>query len=355
MKRFAKAGKKLIAAALTLAMCLPAGGCGGTEIIGEITVINYGEYLDPDMLDKFTEETGIKVNYEEAITPEEMYTKYRSGAINYDLVCTADYMMEKMINDGEFQEIPWELFKYRDNIGDKYYEFCRAFDPENKYSLPYFWGTLGILYDTTRVNGPVDSWDVLFNGEYSGEIVMQNSMRDTFMVALKYLGYSINTDNPDELREAQQLLIDQKPDVQAYLVDEARDEVVAGNAIMAVVYSGEAYLGHEYNNDLAYVVPKEGSNVWIDCWGITRNCEHPEWAAAFLDFLCREDVATVNFEYIYYSTPNERVIEGLDDEQRADASLVPPEDATDNCEVAVQASDEITALMNDLWKEFKSE
>ena len=355
MKKLAKTGKRLLVILMVAVLfILPMGGCG-KKTVGEITVINYGEYLDPDMIDKFTKETGIKVNYEEAITPEEMYTKYSSGAIKYDLVCTADYMMQKMINEGEFIEIPWDQFQYKDNIGEKYYDFCKAFDPENKYSMPYFWGTLGILYDTTKVKGPVDSWDVLFDGSYAGEIIMQNSMRDTFMVALKELGYSINTDNPDELREAQQLLIKQKPDVQAYLVDEARDEVVAGNATMAVVYSGEADLVHEYNNDLAYVVPKEGSNVWIDCFGITKNCEHPEYAAAFLDFLCREDVAKANFEYIYFSTPNVKVIESLSDEERADESLVPPDSATDNCEVAVQASDEINNLMNDLWKEFKSE
>ena len=151
------------------------------------------------------------------------------------------------------------------------------------------------------------------------------------------------------------LLLKQKSQVQAYLVDEARDEVVAGNAVMAVIYSGEAYLGHEYNNDLAYVIPKEGSNVWFDCWAITKNCENTEFAAKFLDFLCREDVAAANFEYIYYSTPNTKVIEGLDEEDRENESLVPSEDATKNCEVCLQAPDDITALMNDLWKKLKSE
>lgn len=355
MKKITRITGAVLAAATAVSLCVPATGCAKQEIIGELTVINYGEYLDPEMLDLFTAETGIKVNYEEAVTAEEMYTKYSSGAISYDLVCSTDYMMQKLINDGELQQIPWDQFEYRDNIGDKYFDFCTAFDPDNQYCLPYFWGTLGILYDTTKVNEPIDSWDVLFNGEYAGEIIMQNSMRDTFMVALKYLGYSINTDDPDELREAQQLLIAQKPDVQAYLVDEARDEVVAGNAAMAVVYSGEAYLGHEYNNNLEYVVPSEGSNVWIDCWGITKNCEHPEYAAAFLDFLCREDVAMANFEYIYYSTPNEAVIASLDEEDRSNEALVPSDSATENCEVCVQASDETTALLNELWMELRSE
>ena len=175
------------------------------------------------------------------------------------------------------------------------------------------------------------------------------------MVALKYLGYSINTNNENEIREAYDLLVKQKPDVQAYLVDEARDEVVAGNATMAVVYSGEAYLGNEYNEDLAYVIPKEGSNVWLDSWCMTKNCDNVDAAQQFLDFLCREDIAKINFEYIYYSTPNDAVIESLSDEERADEALVPADDATENCEVCVQTEPEITEMMNELWKELKAD
>lgn len=331
-------------------------GCGEKKAEnGSLTVFNYGEYMDPDVLDQFTEETGIEIKYEEALTPEEMYTKYKSGAIEYDLLCSSDYMMQKLIEEGELQEIDAASMEYRENIGDKYWELATAFDPENRYTVPYFWGTLGILYDTTKVSKPVDSWEVLFSGEYAGDIIMQNSMRDTYMVALKYLGYSLNTGEEKELREAQELLLKQKPDVQAYLVDEARDEVVAGNAVMAVVYSGEAYLGNQYNEDLTYVIPKEGSNVWLDAWGISKNCKDPDAAQQFLDFLCREDIAAKNFEYIYYSTPNEAVIESLSEEEKANEALVPAEDATENCEVCVQAEPEIHDLMNELWKKLKAD
>lgn len=356
MKRRLKKCVSLVLAGVLALAVLPLSGCGKkTEITGTLTVFNYGEYIDPDVLDQFTEETGIEVKYEEALTPEEMYTKYKSGAIQYDLLCTSDYMIQKLIEEGEAQEIDINELEYKENIGEKYWEFAKAFDPENKYAVPYFWGTLGILYDTTKVSKPVDSWDVLFSGEYAGDIIMQNSMRDTYMVALKYLGYSLNTNDEKELREAQDLLMKQKPDVQAYLVDEARDEVVAGNAAMAVVYSGEAYLGNQYNEDLAYVVPKEGSNVWLDCWCVTKGCQDKEAAMKFLDFLCREDIAQKNFEYIYYSTPNEAVIESLSEEERANEALVPSDDATENCEVCVQNKPEITDLMNTLWKELKAD
>lgn len=349
-------GIRILLTCLLTGMIVPAAGCGKKEATnGSLTVFNHGEYIDPDVLDQFTEETGIEIKYEEALTPEEMYTKYKAGAIEYDLLCTSDYMLQRFIEEGELQKIDREAMENSKNIGEKYWKLATAFDPENQYTVPHFWGTLGILYDTTKVHSEVDSWEVLFNGEYAGEIIMQNSMRDTYMAALKYLGYSLNTEDEAELKEAQELLLKQKPDVQAYLVDEARDEVVAGNAAMAIVYSGEAYLGNQYNENLAYVVPKEGSNVWLDAWGVTRHCDNLDAAEQFLDFLCREDIARKNFEYIYYSTPNDAVVEGLSEEEKADEALVPSEDATKNCEVCVQLSPEINDLMNEYWKELKAE
>lgn len=350
--------KRVVSAALVLALGAGAlmTGCGGSqEKKGTLTVFNYGEYMDPAVLDMFYDETGIEVKYEEALTPEEMYTKYKAGAIDYDLLCSTDYMIEKLIKEGELQEIDIESMENKDNIGDKYWEFSTAFDPGNKYTVPYFWGTVGILYDTTKVKEPVDSWEDMFSGEYAGEVIMQNSMRDTLSVALKALGYSLNTNDENEIRQAYELLTKQKSDVQSYLVDEARDEVVAGNATMALVYSGEAYLGREYNENLEYVVPKEGSQVWMDSWGVTKNCKNPDMAMQFLDFLCREDIAKMNFEYIYYSTPNEAVIESLSEEERSDETLVPNDEVTENCEVCVQQKPEIVDLENELWKKLKAE
>lgn len=352
---------KLIA--LTLCSTFLLAACGGAdsskeeekvEKTGEtLTVFNYSEYLEPEMIEKFQDETGIEIKYEEATTPEELYTKYTSGAIDYDLLCTSDYMIQRLIDEGEIQKVDFKSMEYSKNIGQKFWDLSKAYDPENSYSLPYFWGTIGILYDTTKVKGPIDSWDVLFNGTYKNEIIMQNSLRDTFMITLKYLNHSLNTSNENEIKEAKDLLMKQKPDVSAYLVDEARDEVVAGNATMAVVYSGEAYLGHEYNNDLAYVVPKEGSEIWIDSWVMTKKCKNTEAAKKFLDFLCREDVAQKNFEYIYYSTPNQAVIDNMDDELTSNEAIIPNEAALKNCEVCTQADKKITKLYSDYWKEIK--
>ena len=320
-----------------------------------LTLFNYGEYLDPVMIEKFTKETGIKINYEEASTPEEMYTKYTSGGISYDLICTSDYMVKRLIDEGEAQPVNYRKLENFANIDPEYLKLSESFDPGNKYSMPYFWGTVGILYNTKKVNKPVDSWDVLFDGEYKGEIIMQDSMRDSFMVALKYLGYSLNTNDEDKLREAADLLKAQKADVESYLVDEARDEVVAENAIMAVVYSGEAYLGHSYNPDLQYVIPKEGSNLWIDSWIVTKKCKNMEAAEKFLDFLCREDVATANFEYIYYATPNKAVIASMDPELASDPAIAPDYESISNCEVYEGLDEKTRNLYNELWKEIKAE
>lgn len=319
-----------------------------------ITVINYGEYIDKSVLNQFEKETGIKVKYEECVNPEEMYSKYIAGAINYDLICSSDYIIELLIQEGHAVKIDKSQMEYVDNIGDKYWELCQVFDPENEYALPYFYGTVGILYNEDLVKGEIDSWDVLFNGEYSGELIMSNNVRDALMIAEKYLGYSLNTTDRDEIDRAFQLLIEQKKDVEAYFLDEVREEMVAENAAVAVCYSGETYLANEYNEKLQYVVPKEGSNLWVDCWMIPKSSTNTEGAIKFLDFLCREDIAMKNFEYVYYPTPNEAVLAQLDEETLSDPFVFPDEVAFENCEVYRQLDDATVKYYTDWWKELKS-
>ena len=183
---------------------------------------------------------------------------------------------------------------------------------------------------------------------------MQNSIRDAYMCALKYKGYSLNTTDRKELEVAQNLLIDQKPDVEAYFVDEVREEMVAGNAALAVCYSGEAYLAHDYDEELEYVVPEEGSNVWFDSWMMMKKGENHEGALKFLDFLCREDIAMKNFEEIYYPTPNTAVYDQLDEETKNDPLIFPSEETLEKCEVYKALDSDTTALYSQLWKELKT-
>ncbi len=346
--------KTLLLLLTTLAVFSLFQGCG-KEDPNTLTILNYGKYIEPEVLDKFEAETGIKVEYEEYITPENMYTKYKAGAIDYDLICTSDYMIEKLISENEVLELNFDQIPLVKNLDSSYFEFSKSFDPENKYTIPYFFGTVGILYNREMVDeSKVNSWQILWDDTYSGKIIMADSVRDSFMVAEKLLGYSLNTTEDDKLRAAQQLLIEQKPLVYSYLVDEAQDEMIAENAAMAVVYSGEAGLALEYNDNLAFSVPKEGSNMWIDSWFMPKSARHTENAEKFLNFLCREDIAALNFDYVYYATPNMKVKESLDEELQENTTIFPPQEILDNCEVLKSLDDEAAMRYNLYWKEIKS-
>lgn len=347
--------KRLLLLLTVAAMPFLFAGCGSASSEDSLVVLNYGKYIDPDMLALFEKETGISVDYEEYESPEEMYTKYKAGSIDYDLICTSDYMVQKLIEEDNVLELNFDNMPESKNIDSSYFEFSKAFDPENKYSLPYFFGTVGILYNSTMVDdSEVDTWDVLWDEKYSGQIIMENSVRDTFMVPLKRLGYSLNATDPGELNEALDMLLEQKPLVYAYFVDESADEMVAGNAALALVYSGEAAEAQSQNPDLKFSVPKEGSNMWIDSWFMPKTCKHQENAEKFLDFLCRGDVAEKNFEYVFYSTPNNAVLDSLDAEELANTTIFPSGEVKDNCEVLSCLDEETTKLYNDLWKKLKS-
>lgn len=321
----------------------------------QVIVYNWGEYLDPDAIEMFEEETGINVVYEEYETNEIMYPKVQSGAIAYDVVCPSDYMVERMIENDLLAEIDFSNIPNIKNIGDVYMEQSRQFDPDNKYSVPYLWGTVGILYNKTMVDEPIDSWSVLWDEKYKDSILMQDSVRDAFGVALKYLGYSLNSTDLDELTAAQKLLIEQKPLVQAYVVDQVRDKMIGNEAAIGVIYSGEAIYTQLENPDLEYVIPKEGSNIWIDSLVIPKNAKHKENAEAFINFICRPEVAKMNFDYITYSIPNEGGRALIEEPELRNSKIAfPDEKELGRCETFKFLGDENDAIYNELWKEVKS-
>lgn len=329
-----------------------AGDTGSNEIY----VYNWGEYIDPEVLDMFESETGITVNYEEFETNEEMYTIIAKGARTYDVICPSDYMVQKMIENNLLAKINYDNIPNIKNIGSQYMESAKGFDPENEYCVPYCWGTVGIMYNKKMVDEPIDSWSVLFDSKYKNQILMQNSVRDAYCVALSYLGYSINTLNEDELKEATDLLIRQKPLVQAYVVDQVRDKMIKNAAAIGVIYSGEAIYMQRENEDLEYVIPKEGSNVWIDGWVIPKNCKNKEGAEAFINFLCRPDIALMNFEYITYSTPNEAARELIEDEEiRNSVIAFPDEEELENCEVYNYLGSDGDKLYDKYWTKVGAE
>ena len=284
-----------------------------------------------------------------------MYPKVQSGAIAYDVVCPSDYMIQKMLDNGLLAEINFDNVPNLKNIGQRYMDKSREFDPENKYSVPYCWGTVGILYNKTMVDEPIDSWSILWDDKYRDNILMQDSVRDAFGVTLKYLGYSLNSTDLDELTEAMNLLIVQKPLVQAYVIDQVRDKMIGNEAAIGVIYSGEAIYTQNENPDLEYVIPKEGSNIWIDSWVIPKNAEHKENAEAFINFLCRPDIALINFDYITYSTPNTAARELIEDEDIRNSKIAFPDDSElEHCETFHYLGDEADAVYMDLWNKVKS-
>lgn len=346
--------KKIVLLALGVVFAGMLTGCGSSSK-DTLTILNYGKYMDPDVIEAFEKDTGIKVEYEEYESPEEMYTKYKAGSIDYDLICTSDYMIQKLIGEGEVLPLDYDNIPNYKNIDETYIDFSAAFDPEHEYTIPYFFGTVGILYNSTMVDeSKVSSWDVLWDEDYSGQIIMENSVRDSFMVPLKKLGYSLNTTDESQLNEALDLLLKQKPMVYSYLVDESGDEMIAGNAALALVYSGEAAYAQSYNDDLKFSVPDEGSNMWIDSWFMPKTCKNQELAEKFLDYLCGEDAGMKNFEYVNYATPNKAVYDALDADIQNNTTIFPSKETLNNCEVLASLDADSTALYNDLWKKLKS-
>jgi spermidine/putrescine transport system permease protein len=350
-----------LAIPLLLVAVLAGGGAfyyfAGAKDAGseKLIVYNWGDYVDPKTIELFEEETGISVTYEEYETNEIMYPKILSGAIAYDVVCPSDYMIQRMIENDLLAKLNLDNIPNIKNMDSIYMEQSRSFDPDNAYSVPYCVGTVGILYNKTMVHEPVDSWDILWDSKYADSILMQDSVRDAFAVALKRREYSLNSSKVDQLIQAKDDLIAQKPLVQAYVVDQVRDKMIGNEAALGVIYSGEAGYTKRENPNLEYVIPKEGSNVWIDSWVIPKNAKNKENAEKFINFMCRPDIALMNFEYLTYTTPNKAARALIKDEETRNSKILFPnaEDLT-NCETFQFLGDDVDSYYNELWNKVKS-
>src|SRR5690554_1496085 len=271
-------------------------GCGQDR--PTLYVYNWGDYIDEDILEEFEKEFNMKVVYDTFSTNEDLYVKLKSGGSTYDVIFPSDYMLTRMLNENMLEKIDLSKIPNHRHIDESL--MGTVYDPDNEYSLPYMWGTIGILYNTTMVAEPVDSWDALWDPRYAKEILMLDSQRDSMAAALIKLGYSINTLDKQELAEAGELLKQQKPLVLAYVVDEGKDKMVSGEAALALTWSGEAMYAISENDDLAYVIPKEGTNVWFDVMAIPKGAKNLEGALQFMDFLNRPEIALRNADYIGY-------------------------------------------------------
>ena len=316
---------------LTLVATTLLSGCGQNTDRVTLNVYNWGDYIDEDVIREFEKIHNIRVNYDTYATNEEMYVKVKSGSSKYDVLFPSDYMIERMIEEDLLQKINL------DNIPNyKYIEphFKNLdFDPNNEYSIPYFWGTMGILFNTAMVDEPVDSWTILWDEKYKDEIFMIDSQRDSIGITLKMLGYSLNTVDEKELEEAKEALIEQRPLVLAYVVDEVMDKMIANEAALAVVWSGDATATMRENDDLDYVIPKEGSNLWFDSMVIPKDSQRKEEAELFINFLCETDIAFRNADYVGYSTPHTEARQKLEPEIRDSIVAYPNFEDLDDLEV----------------------
>ena len=348
-----KTVKRLLGVLMIGVMSLSFVGCSSGGENGKVVVYNWGDYIDPAVNDMFTKETGIKVVYSDYANNEEMYASVEPGNVKYDVLFPSDYMIEKMINRDMLQKMDFSQMPNYENIDEQFLNL--PYDPNNEYSVPYMWGTVGIVYNKTMVDEPVDSWDVLWDSKYKEQIFMYDSERDSIMVALKKLGYSMNTRDEKQLEEAKELLIEQAPLVLAYVGDEGKNKMINGEAALMIAWAGDAMVMLEENPDLAYALPKEGTNYFVDGIVMPKNAENVSQAYQYINFLCRPDIAKMNAEYIGYSTPISAARELLPDEVK-NSEVAYPNEATLNGELMEMFNDpsDIASLYSSIWTQVKA-
>ncbi len=324
------------------------------KMTGEtISVYNWGDYIEPEVIDVFEAETGIRVIYETFETNEDMYAKIAMGGSSYDVIIPSDYMVERMIQEKLLQPINWADVPNVKNIDPRFTH--ESYDPTFAYSVPYTWGTMGVLYNTETVLEAPDSWDVLLDETYKMDMFMLNAPRDTMGIALVMTGHDLNSTDPSDLQDAKELLIAQKPLVLAYVVDEVKDKMISGEASVALVWSGDATFCMSESDTLDYVVPREGSNIFYDSMCIPKNARNVSGAEKFIDFMCRADVAAANYNYVGYAIPNTAAIELLGvEEYNASPVNNPPQEALDKCQVFKYLGED-TKLYDQIWTEIISE
>lgn len=325
-----------------------------------INVYNWGEYISDgseegtlNVNEEFTKLTGINVNYTTYATNEELYAKLKGGGAAYDIIIPSDYMISRMIKEDMLEPIDKDMIPNRKYTMDNFTN--TNYDPNGDYSVPYTWGTVGIIYDSTLVEEENIGWDILWNEDYAGRILMFDNPRDAFAIAENYLGYSMNTENEKELAESANLLKKQKSVVQAYVMDEIFDKMGAGEALIAPYYAGDAVILMDEFEDLAFAIPKTGTNLFIDAVCIPKGCKNKEAAMMYINFLCEPDIAYSNIDFIGYSTPNKAAYEMLDDEVKNNGISYPDEEFIKNkTTIFENLSDEANAKMQSLWTDLKA-
>lgn len=342
----------VLLAALIMAVAVLLSACGDSEPQEVVNVFNWGENIDESIFDDFEEQTGIKVNYKVYESNEQLYTMLKQGGVNYDVIIPSDYMISRMIDEDMLEKIDYANVPNLSNIDSQYLNL--EFDPQQEYSVPYTWGVVGIIYNTKTVTEPVTSWATLFDEKYSGSILQFDNSRDAMATALFYLGYDINTIDKAQLDEAFDLLTKQKPILQGYYMDQQFDKLEGGEAAIGVYYAGDAVTMMSNNPDLAFVVPSEGSNFFVDAMCIPKGAANKANGEAFINFMCEDEIVIRNMEVTGYATPSASAYAILDDELKNNPIIFPDKSILDNCQTYVNLPAETLELYNDYWTKLKS-
>ena len=358
--------KKTLALAMMVVTILTLTACGGSSSGTEskdrvVNVCSWGEYIDEDLIYQFEDETGIKVNYQTAESNEALYSLLKTGAGDYDVIVPSDYMIGRLIAEDMLAELNYDNIPNYAKIGDQYKGL--SYDPDNKYTVPYTWGTLGIIYNTTMVDEEITSWDAMFDEKYAGQVLMIRNSRDALSAALLDLGYDINTTDEAQIREAYELLADAKSKgvYQSFVMDEIFGKMEGGNAAIAMYYAGDYLTMLENNPDLRYVVPEEGSNWFVDAMCVLKNAQHKEEAEEWINFIAGTESSLANMDYIWYASPNTEALEeypayyeetyGEPLDEELYEIMAAPQEVLDRCTLYENLPADILTLYNDLWTE----
>ena len=345
--------KRTITAAIALCLLMSAlvAGCGKKPgSAGEVNVYNWGgPYMDEEIFKDFEKSTGIKVNYSEFQTNEEMYALLRMGGTNMDVIFPSDYMVSRLIEEGMLEELDFGNIPNYSLIDPAYKD--TAYDPSGKYSVAYMTGTVCLIYNSSMIHDEITSWSALFDANYTGQILMFRNSRDAFGIALKYLGYSQNTTSEAEIREAYDLLTAQKPLLQAYVMDQIYDKMEAGEAAIGPYYAGDYLSMRENNEDLVYVMPEEGSNWFIDAMCIPKGAQNKKNAELFINFICSTDVAIANMDVTCYASANSEAARkyGEDMDPEDYEIMFASDSIRENCDIFTHLPGETLALYDQLW------
>lgn len=321
------------------------------DVSDKLVIYNWGDYIDPDLLKAFTQKTGIKVQYETFDSNEAMYTKINQGGTTYDIAIPSDYTIDKMIKEDLVIKLDKSKIKGLEHIGTAF--MGKSFDPNNDYSIPYFWGTVGIVYNQKQLETYPEHWSDLWRPEYKDSIMMVDGAREVLGIGLNRLGYSLNSQNMRELNQAEQSLNQLTPNIKALVGDELKGYMIQGDAPIGVTFSGEASEMLSENEDLVYVVPTEGSNLWFDNMVIPKTAKHLKEAYQFINFMLEPQNAAQNAEYIGYATPNDAAKALLPKEIREDLAFYPDHDTIDHLEVYDNLGPKWLGIYNDLYLQIK--